>query len=208
MSNRESLPSVPWFASLLALGFAIGLAWNLVQPHRAARTVEAPWIRKAIRAVVPAALGGTPDAKLPPFALRGTMIASDPKNSTATFDLGKGGVHVLGPGATLPGVGRLLEVAHGSAFVEVDGRRLQVFIESEPASGSPIAPLQSVAQNQVQPIALGLDVEPGSVNQKRVATKPFVVPSNIQRLSDAPPDQPELNASPRPGQSIDTTVWD
>jgi hypothetical protein len=35
----------------------------------------------------------------------------------------------------------------------------------------------------------------------------FVVPADAPRISDAPADEPELNATPRPGQSIDTTVW-
>lgn len=205
MSARQSLPSRALLASLLVLGLGIGFAMHSLRNGRSAAVARLPWLSDAIRAATPSAVrdavaqGGA----RPPFVLRATLVSSDPAGSRATFDLGKGQIHVLHPGSTLPGVGRLLAVASESVQIEVDGRPQQFFIEYAPRSGQISHSIQSLPQGAVY------EGNPGTAVRGRSAPAPrFVVPDNLPRVSDAPRNEPELDATPRPGQSIDTTVWD
>jgi len=201
---RESLRSGAWFASLLALGLALGFAWHLMQADPKGNAAGVPWLSSAFNAVRDAVVPDGPPPGLPPFALRATMVAADPANSTAVFDFGKGQVFTLRPGGMLPGVGRLLEVADRSVYLDVNGRRLPfTFNDSTLDAAEAPAPVQALAQGTVPNGIAGDASQAESVPGART----FVVPATAPRYSDAPRDEPELNASPRPGQSIDTTVW-
>jgi hypothetical protein len=202
---RDSIRSGAWFAALLAFGLALGFAWQLMQtdPKRA-NAAGVPWLSSAFNAVRNAVVADSSLPNLPRFALRATMVAANPANSTAVFDFGKGQIYTLHPGAMLPGVGRLLEIADKSVYLEVNGRRqLFAFSDSTLDAGEVLASAQALAQGTTANGTTGEVTQTESMPGART----FVVPATAPRYSDAPQDEPELNASLKPGQSIDTTVW-
>jgi hypothetical protein len=204
---RASIRSVTRYAALVALGLTLGLVWHMMQSDRKlGQPVDISWLGSALDAVRNVVVPDAPGPGLPPFALRGTMVASDPANSTAIFDLGKGRVLSLRQGATLTGVGRLLEISGRGVYLEVNGRRrLFTFNDSTLAASEMSTPAQLQFPVQVA-VPSGLA---GGMAQVESApgARLFVVPANAPVISDAPSDEPELNATPKPGQSIDTTVW-
>jgi hypothetical protein len=150
------------------------------------------------------ATGAAPVAALPPLALRGTLVVpGDPARSTAIFDLGKGRVYVLHTGDSLPGVGVLLEIADKGVHLDVNGRRLQFTFNDSTLPVEVHTSVRSLEQAISSSGVAGIEIQGGSYQ----ASKKFVVPADTPQFSDAPPDEPELNASPKPGQTIDTTVW-
>jgi hypothetical protein len=206
-ARRASIRNGALFAALIAFGLALGFGWQQLQSRpNAGRTVDVSWLTGALNAVRTVVVPDAPVAAQPPFALRGTMVAADPASSTAIFDLGKGRVFSLHPGDTLQGVGRLLEIADKGVYFDVNGRR-KLFTFND----STLAPAEASTQAQLRsPVHVSLSGgTPGMIAQADAApaSNRFVVPADASRISDAPADEPELNATPRPGQSIDITVW-
>lgn len=208
-ARRASLTS-PGALALLGVGLVLIFTLFLMQPQQRQRVIEAPWLRRAIHIVTPDSWshGNTAQA-LPPFALRGTMVAADPAKSTAVFDLGNGRVHVLHPGSTLPGVGRLLEVVGDGVYLEVNGRRRQfTFGDSTLGSAVTRGSYGALAQESASQADFQYGAAGNPASRRGLQAERFIVPESMPQISDAPPGEPELNASPRPGQFIDTTVWD
>lgn len=194
------------FAVLAAVGLAIGFTWHAMQVDHRKSADAAPWYGSALNAVRRVASSEPAATAVPPFALRGTVVSTEPASSMAIFDLGKGRVYSLSQGATLPGVGRVLEIGNNGVYLEVNGtRRLFAVGDSTLDPEKLSSPAQFVAQG-ISPIGPPAGKPEETVTRRSSAA--FVVPADAPRISDAPREEPELNATPKPGQSIDTTVWD
>jgi hypothetical protein len=139
-------------------------------------------------------------AGLSETTLRGTIAVSDPNKSLALFEFGQGDLRTLRVGADVPGIGTLTQIGPNGVRFRANGTDVE-FTFNDSALGSGGRPLSGEAAASVADTGLG------SVGSRVDNPRGFVMPNDgYQRSANKAQDW--LDATPRPGQVIDTTVWD
>jgi hypothetical protein len=137
--------------------------------------------------------------------LRGTLVYSEQRQSIALIELSDGTQFTMRVGAALPGVGVLARVENKRVFFDVGASQLMIGFNDSATLRSGDA---GAASHGVATAATGMPVAAGEV--PIAATHTYVVPdrsvSGVAAQSDA--EDPRLDATPKPGQSIDTFDWD
>ena len=140
-------------------------------------------------------------ASLSETTLRGTVVVSDPAKSLALFEFGPGNLRTLRIGAEIPGIGTLTQVGPRGVRFRTAATDIEfTFNDSSLGTGGRQLGNTSTA-------GPGNRAAAAETGYRQDNPQGFVMPNDgYQRSTDRAQDW--LDATPRPGQSIDTTVWD
>jgi len=140
-------------------------------------------------------------ASLSETTLRGTVVVSDPARSLALFEFGPGNLRTLRVGAEVPGIGTLTQVGPRGVRFRTAATDIE-FTFNDSALGTGGRPLGNTST-----AGPGDRTAAAEAGYRQDNPQGFVMPNDgYQRSTDRAQDW--LDATPRPGQSIDTTVWD
>ncbi len=147
-------------------------------------------------------------------ALRGTLVFSDQSQSVAMLEFGKGDVRMVRVGAQLPGIGTLVGVEAKAVYIDVNGTVVRFNFNDSAAPGSnalvaaTTRPLAARADAVSSPVAQA-SLSAAATASAGTAGQPFVVPDRraMGFVVDSDAEDPSLDATPKAGETIDTTDW-
>lgn len=165
------------------------------------------------------AFGAAPAAlaeQLRGFALRGTLVFSDPSQSIAIVELDGGETQLVRAGAVLPRVGVVERVERQAVYIASSSGVLVQFGFNDsphPRGGSARAVTAAATGASRAPVVVVaapvVEYEVAGTASAAVRGRPFVVPEYAALGMSRPRDAQEasLDATPRDGETIDTTDW-
>jgi hypothetical protein len=157
---------------------------------------------RAVLSLGLAVAGAVEAASLAETTLRGTIVVSDPNRSLALFEFGPGNLRTLRVGADVPGIGTLTQIGPRGVRFRASGSDVDfTFNDSALGTGGNVLP-GTASGTADSGVATSGTAAPRVDNPRG-----FVMPDDGYRRSSNPAEA-ALDATPRPGQTLDTTVWD